>query len=102
MRIKKGDNVIVIAGKDRGKSGKVLHAFPKQTRVLVEGVGVVKRHQRARRSGQKGQIIDKPTPVHVSNVMLADPKKNVRTRVKIVRLSGKRSRVAVKSGATVA
>lgn len=92
----------MVAGKDRGKTGKVLHAFPKKDRVLVEGVAVVKRHQRARRSGQKGQVIDKPTPVHVSNVMLVDPKKNARTRVKIVRLEGKRSRVAVKSGATVA
>jgi len=64
--------VKVISGKDRGKSGKVLRAFPKEDLVVVEGVNVKKRHQRATKTNQKGQIIDKTMPVHVSNVMLVD------------------------------
>ena len=72
MKIKKGDTVKVISGKDRGKSGKVLRAFPKEDLVVVEGVNVKKRHQRATKTNQKGQIIDKTMPVHVSNVMLVD------------------------------
>ena len=72
MKIKKGDTVKVISGKDRGKSGKVLRAFPNEDLVVVEGVNVKKRHQRATKANQKGQIIDKTMPVHVSNVMLVD------------------------------
>ena len=72
MKVKKGDMVKVISGKDRGKSGKVLRAFPKEDLVVVEGVNVKKRHQRATKTNQKGQIIDKTMPVHVSNVMLVD------------------------------
>jgi len=106
MKIKKGDKVIVIAGKDKGKSGKVLRAIPTDDRVVVEGVNIVKRHQRARRSGQTGQIIDKTLPVHVSNVALADPKSGKPTRVRISReggpgRSGKRVRVAKKSGTVI-
>ena len=70
MKIRKGDNVIIIAGKDRGKTGKVLRALPKLDRVIVEGVNIKKRHQRPTKSNQKGQIVDKTLPVHVSNVML--------------------------------
>lgn len=99
MKIKKDDNVIVVSGKDKGKTGKVLRAFPKENKVIVEGVNVKKRHQRARRSGQKGQIVDKTEPVSVSNVMLLDPKGGKRTRVGISREGGKRARVARKSGA---
>jgi len=68
MKIKKGDIVKILAGKDRGKSGKVLRALPKEDKVVVEGVNVVKRHQRARSQNQKGGIIEKPMPLHVSNV----------------------------------
>lgn len=71
MKIKKGDNVIVLAGKDKGKSGKVVRALPKDDRVLVEGVNVKKVHQRAKASGKKGEIIEKNFPIHVSNVKLA-------------------------------
>jgi large subunit ribosomal protein L24 len=75
MKIKKGDKVIVISGKDKGKTGEVAHAYPKLNRVLILGVNVAKRHQRARKQGQKGQLIEKPMPIHVSNVMIVDPKK---------------------------
>lgn len=98
MKIKKGDTVIVISGKDKGKSGKVLRALPAQERVVVEGVNVVKRHQKSRRRGQSGQIVDKTMPVHVSNVALVDPESGKPTRVGITRVDGKRIRVAKKSG----
>ena len=74
MKIKKGDNVIMIAGKDRGKSGTVIRAFPKLEKVLVEGVNIVTKHQKSRQRGQRGQIVERPTPVEVSNVALKDKK----------------------------
>lgn len=78
MKIKKNDNVIVIAGKDKGKTSKVLRAFPADNMVLVEGVNTHKKHQRATKSNSKGQIIEKPLPIHVSNVMLLEGKKRIR------------------------
>lgn len=68
MKIKKGDKVIVITGKDKGKSGVVLKAFPKEFAVLVEGVNKKKVHQRPKKSNEKGKIVEQATPVHVSNV----------------------------------
>lgn len=70
LHVKKGDTVVVLAGVDRGKSGKVTAAFPKTNMVLVEGVGMRKKHQKPRREGQKGQIIEKQFPIHASNVVL--------------------------------
>jgi len=102
MRIRKGDNVIIISGKDKGKSGKVLHAYPKSSTVLVDGVNVKKRHKRPAKSGQKGQIIDKMLPVHVSNTMLVDPKGGKPTRIKMKEVKGKKIRVTVKSGTELA
>lgn len=78
MHVKKGDNIIVITGKDKGKSGKILRAFPKLDRVLVEGVNLKKVHERAKSSGKKGQVVEKAFPIHVSNVRLAE-KKSVKT-----------------------
>ncbi len=78
MKIKKNDNVIVIAGKDKGKTGKVVRAFPAKDLVVVEGVNMKKKHQRATKSNSKGQIIEKALPVHVSNVMLLEGKKRIR------------------------
>lgn len=72
MKIKKGDTVKIITGKDRGKTGTVLRTFPKKEEVLVEGIHVVKKHQRGSRRGQSGQIIERSTPIHVSNVALTD------------------------------
>lgn len=71
MHIKKGDNVIVLTGRDKGKKGKVLKAFPKLNRVLVEGVNKVKKHQKARKSNEKGQTIEMSLPMHASNVKLS-------------------------------
>jgi large subunit ribosomal protein L24 len=86
MRIKKGDNVIVKSGKDRGKRGKVLRALPLEDKLLVEGVNIVKRSQRARRQGQKGQIMQKPMPVRASTVMFVCSRcdKGVRLGAKII------------------
>jgi len=74
MKIKKGDSVIVISGKDKGRSGTVLRAMPRDEMVLVEGINVVKHHQRARQRGSRGQTVEKPMPMHVSNVALKDAK----------------------------
>jgi large subunit ribosomal protein L24 len=74
MHVKKGDKVIVLAGKDKGKSGKILRAFPKEDRVLVEGVNMKKVHERAKKTGAKGSIIEKNFPIHVSNVKLSESK----------------------------
>ena len=101
MKIKKGDKVIVIAGKDKGATGVVLKAIPTEDRVVVEGVNIAKRHQKSRTTGQSGQIVDKTMPVHVSNVALVDPKSGKATRVGIKRENGKRVRVAKKSGSVI-
>lgn len=80
-KIKKGDHAVVISGKDRGKSGKVLAVFPARMRILVEGIGLRKKHQRPRRAGQKGEVITMPTSIHMSNALLycSHCKKGVRT-----------------------
>jgi len=101
MKIKKGDKVIVIAGKDKGKSGNVLRALPTLDKVIVEDVNVAKRHQKGRRRGESGQIIDKTLPVHISNVALVDPKSGKPTRVGIKKEDGKNVRVAKKSGTVI-
>ncbi len=98
MKIKKDDTVIVVSGKDKGKVGKVLRALPRMSRVIVAGVNVRKVHKRATRSGQKGQVIEQASPIHVSNVMISDPKNNKPSRVSIERKDGVRTRVAKKSG----
>lgn len=100
MKIHKGDTVVVLSGKDRGKSGTVLASFPKKDRVLVEGINVVKKHQRARRPGGVGQIIEKALPIHVSNVALKDAKTGKGTRVGYRMEEGKKIRVT-KGGAKV-
>ncbi len=84
MKIKKGDNIIVIAGKDKGKTGKVVMSFPKDNKVLVEGVNMQKRHQKARKSGTKGQIVDKAMPINASNVAVSDSGKAARVGRKLV------------------
>ena len=71
MKIKKGDNVIVMVGKDKGKKGKVVRAFPRENKVLVEGINMLKRHKRPRKTNEKGQIMSVAMPIHVSNVKIA-------------------------------
>lgn len=81
MKIKKGDNVLVIAGKDRGRRGKVIEVLPKEGRVVIEGINLRKKHVRPRRSGEKGQIVSMPGPLHISNVKLLCPNCGKPTRV---------------------
>lgn len=81
MHIKKNDNVMVIAGNARGKTGKVLKVYPDRNRVIVEGVNIIKRHTRPNQRNPQGGIIQKEAPIHMSNVMLIDPKTNEVTRV---------------------
>lgn len=81
MKIKKGDTVIVTAGKDRGKEGTVLRSFPKKHSVLVEGIAIAQRHQKSRARGSQGQIVAKPMPIPVANVALKDPKTGKPVRV---------------------
>lgn len=99
MHVKKDDTVIVISGKDKGKKGRVLAAFPKDNRVLVEGVNMVKKHSRPTQKNPQGGILNQEAPIHVSNVMVADPKSGNATRVGYKVLdNGKKVRVAKKSG----
>lgn len=99
MHVKKGDNVIVITGKDKGKKGRVLQAYPTDNRVLVEGVNIVKKHSRPTQANPNGGIVSQESPIHSSNVMLVDPKTGEVTRVgNKVLDNGKKVRIAKKSG----
>ena len=98
MRVKKDDTVVVIAGKDKGKTGKVVKVFPKTNKVIVEGVNVVTKHQKPSAINPQGGIINKEAPIHVSNVMPLDPETGKGTRVRFEMRDGKKVRVAVKSG----
>ena len=106
-RVKTGDEVIVIGGKDRGKRGRVLRVEAKRERVYVEGLNIVKRHQRprqvagAQRAEQVGGVIEKEGPIHLSNVMLADPRDGKPTRLGIEVQDGKRYRIAKRSGTRI-
>lgn len=101
MKLKKGDKVIVIAGKNRGATGTISRAIPKKDRVLIDGINLVKKHRRPSAQNRKGQIVDKPMSIHISNIMLADPKGGKPTRIRIERKEGVRTRVAVRSGETL-
>lgn len=81
LRIKKNDNVVVISGNHKGQKGKVLKVFPKEQRVIVEGINLIQRHTKPNQKNPQGGIIKKEAPIHISNVMLIDPKTNERTRV---------------------
>lgn len=102
MHIKKGDTVVVITGKDKGKTGKVLHAIPKTNRVLVEGVNMVTKHQKPTAKVQQGGIIHQESPIQVSNVMIFEAKTKKGTRVGHKFLDdGKKVRVSVKTGEVI-
>jgi large subunit ribosomal protein L24 len=102
VRIKTDDEVIVIGGKDRGKRGKVLRVEPKKDRLYVEGLNIIKRHQRptqSARAQQTGGVIEKEGPIHISNVMLIDPQDGKPTRIGLEYEDGKRLRVSKRTGA---
>jgi large subunit ribosomal protein L24 len=101
MHVKKGDKVMVISGKDKGKQGVVLASYPKKDRVLVEGINVVKKHSKPSQANPQGGILSQEAPIHVSNVMPLDPKSGEPTRVGFKVVDGKKVRVAKKSGETL-
>ncbi len=108
LRIRRDDTVQVISGKDKGKTGKVLRVDLKKQKVFVEGLNIQKRHQRPmmlrdtqRTQTTEGGVIEREGPIHISNVMLLDPKTNEPTRVGVTRGEGGRERVAKKSGEAI-
>jgi large subunit ribosomal protein L24 len=107
MRIKTNDQVVLISGKDAGKTGRVVRTDPQRRRVYVEGLNMIKRHERPRSQGdlknaQAGGIVEKEGPIHVSNVMMLDPKGNKATRIGVRRdEGGKRVRFAKRSGTAI-
>ncbi|WP_404406762.1 50S ribosomal protein L24 [Jeotgalibacillus malaysiensis] len=98
MHVKKGDKVMVISGKDKGKTGTILATSPKTDRVIVEGVNIVKKHSKPSQMNPQGGISNMEAAIHVSNVMLIDPKTNEPTRVGYKVEDGKKVRIAKKSG----
>jgi large subunit ribosomal protein L24 len=99
-KIRKGDKVVVLAGKDKGRTGTVTQVMPKEDKALVAGINMVKRHQRQTQTQEAG-IISKEAPVHLSNLGVADPKDGKPTRVGFSVIDGKKVRVAKRSGATI-
>jgi len=101
LKIKKGDNVIVITGRDKGKTGEVLRVFPAETRAIVQGVNIAKRHTRPR-MGEPGGIVEKELTIHISNIAHIDPQSRKPTRVGFRRLGdGRKVRFARRSGEVI-
>jgi large subunit ribosomal protein L24 len=100
QKIRKGDKVVVLTGKDKGRSGEVLAVMPKEDRAVVRGVNVVKRHQRQTASQEAG-IVSKEAPIHLSNIAIADPKDGKPTRVGFKIEGDKKVRVAKRSGVSI-
>jgi len=92
MKVKKGDTVLIIAGDDRGRKGKVIKAMPKEQRIIVEGINIQKKHVKPRREGEKGQIVEKPGPIHVSNVKVICPKCGKPTKIGYQKVGDKKFR----------
>ncbi|MBQ7327507.1 MAG: 50S ribosomal protein L24 [Clostridia bacterium] len=101
MTVKKGDNVVVIAGKEKGKTGKVVEVFPKDNRVLVDGLNIVTKHQKARKQDEKSAIVKKSAPIEASNVMVVCPVCGKATRVAHNEIDGKKVRTCKKCAASL-
>jgi large subunit ribosomal protein L24 len=97
MKVRKGDTVKVIQGKDRGQQGKVIQVFPKLNRIVVDGVNQMSKNVRARRQNEKGQVVKYNAPLHVSNVMVVDSKAGKPTRVGYQIVNGKKERISRRS-----
>ena len=98
QKIRKGDTVVILSGKDKGKTGEVLKSMPKDSKVLVAGVNVAVRHRKPTQVNPQGGLERREAPLHVSKVAVADPKSGKATRVRFEERDGKKVRVAVKSG----
>lgn len=102
MKIKKNDSVIIIAGKDKGKKGKIIQVFSKEQKVVVEGLNIRYKNMKPKKQGEKGQRIEYASPIHVSNVMLIDAKTDKATRIGFKSLaSGEKVRISKKSGEVI-
>jgi large subunit ribosomal protein L24 len=101
MKLKVGDNVIVLKGKEKGKTGKILRLVASTNRVLVEGLNLYKSHEKARKEGAKGQTVDKAMPIARANVAVVDPKSGKATRIGYKIEGGKKIRIAKKSGQAI-
>ena len=102
MKIKKGDLVKIISGKDKGKTGKVINVDKNEEKVVVEGLNIAIRHSRPKKQGEKGQRLETPKPLHMSNVMLVCPKCNQPTRLNLKKMESGRVRVCKKCKETIA
>lgn len=100
-KIKRGDTVLIISGKDRGKHGKILDVFPKEEKIVVEGANIRKKHIRPRRAGEKGQIVEMPAPIDISNVKLICSKCGKPTRVGYKIAENKKYRICKKCGGEI-
>ena len=98
QKIRKGDTVVVLSGKDKGKTGEVVRAMPKDSKVIVSGVNVAARHRKPTQANPQGGIERKEAPLHMSKVAVADPKSGKPTRVRFETRDGKKVRIAAKSG----
>ena len=101
MKLKKGDNIVIITGKDKGKKGKIVKVFPGINKVIIEGLNMIKRHQRPRKSGEKGSIKSIEMPINASNVMIVDPKSGEQSRLGKKKVGNKMVRIARKSNQEV-
>lgn len=102
LRIKKGDKVVVLAGKDKGKHGKVLHVFPRTNRALVENINMIKKHVRKSQKNPQGGLIQQEATVHISNIALTDPVSNKPTRLKTTTAAdGSKQRVSANNKALI-
>lgn len=99
-KLKTGDTVVVLTGKDRGKRGKVTQVFPRELRIVVEGINLMTKNIRGRKSGEKGQRVQFNAPIHFSNVMFVDPKSGQPSRLGHARVDGKKVRRVVRTGET--
>ena len=102
MRIKKGDKVVVIAGSEKGKEGTIAKVLPKEEKVIITGVNMVKKHVKPNQAEPEGKITEKEAPIHISNVALLDPKTKKATKIKYEIKDGKKVRVAKKSSTVIA
>ncbi len=98
LGIRRGDKVKILAGRDKGKTGKVIHVYPKKGRALVEGVNMVKKHVRRSQQHPQGAVVSQELPIHLANLSLLDPSSNKATRLKtLVAKDGSKQRIAAKS-----
>ncbi len=101
MKVKKNDTVLIISGKYRGRKGKILKAFPKKDKILIEGVNLRKKHQKPKKTGDKGEIIEIPAPIHISNVKIICPKCKKATRIGYRIEGGEKYRICKKCDKTI-